>query len=111
MTAVIVKMDTPFEATKEGGSWAEEKPKPKGTPHLKGGALMLIDYRELERIVKNTIHDEFYCEISKEWEDEECVRRISTELPGLRIKNAKNLKELKAVLYSIVDTLDYRLKD
>ena len=32
---------------------------------------MLVDYRELERIVKNTIHDEFYCEISKEWEDED----------------------------------------
>ena len=30
---------------------------------------------------------------------------------NFKIKNAKNLKELKAVLYSIVDTLDYRLKD
>lgn len=71
---------------------------------------MLIDYKELERIVKNTIHDEFYCEISKEWEDE---GEADEYQPSWRtkIKNAKNLKELKAVLYSIVDTLDYRLKD
>lgn len=34
MTAVIVKMDTPFEVIK-GDFMNEEEPKPKGTPHLK----------------------------------------------------------------------------
>lgn len=69
----------------------------------------IINKGEIVNLVRNSIQDDLYIELSREWEDEDTEYENANFVRN--IKQAKDVEELKEVLVKIVRRINDYLEE